>query len=395
VTLQDDGRALLAGAVKLRRRLHRHPEVGLELPDTQAAVREGLDGLGMAVVPGRGLSSVVATLEGAHAGPTILLRADMDALPMEEDTGLEFASQVDGAMHACGHDSHVAMLVGAAGLLSTRRDALHGRVRFMFQPGEEGYHGARLMLDDGLLDGDDPPAAAFAIHVISTEPSGMVLTRAGPMMAASDVLDLTILGRGGHASTPSAALDPVPVAAEIIQALQTFVTRRVHPFDPAVVTIARVEAGSTYNVIPESATLWGTIRTFSDGTRDTVLEGVRRLAEGIAEAHGLRAELTLTRGYPVTANDPDMAAFALEVGEQVAGPGNARRMPSPGMFAEDFSYILQRVPGAMVFLGAAPPGSEPQPNHSNRMTIDESAMATGIALYSGLALRFLSGERAS
>jgi amidohydrolase len=383
---------LLDEAVDLRRRIHRRPELGLDLPVTQEVVVDALDGLPLTLHTGTATTSVVAVLEGEGDGPTVLLRADMDALPMPEDTGLAFASTVDGAMHACGHDAHVAMLVGAARLLADRRGDLPGRVLFMFQPGEEGWSGARVMLDEGLLAVAGPrPSAAFAIHQTPTVPAGAVTVRAGAFLASANAVTITVTGRGGHASMPHHALDPVPVACEIVLALQSLVTRRVDVFDPGVVTIARIRAGSTDNVIPETAQLLGTIRAVSERTRTDLFDGVRRVAAGVAAAHGAEVEVTVHDGYPVTVNDATMAALAAEVAADVLGPSLALPMANPVMGAEDFSYVLQEVPGTMVFLGTNPDGRGPAaPNHSNRMVLDEAAMANGIALYAAMALRCAS-----
>ena len=381
---------LLDDTIQLRRRIHRHPEVGLALPRTQATVLEALDGLGLTVETGRRTTSVVARLAGARPGPTILLRADMDALPMREETGLPFASEVEGAMHACGHDAHVAMLVGAARLLARRRATLGGAVLFMFQPGEEGYHGARVMLEEGLLDGAAPPTGAFALHVTHRHAAGVIATRPGPTMASGDTIQIVVRGRGGHASAPHDCLDPVPVACEIVQAFQTLVTRRVNVFDPAVLTIARIEAGTTRNVIPETASLLGTVRTVSEATRERVLEGVRRVAEGVAAAHGAEVGIELIRGYPVTVNDADFAGFVLDTAGALLGPERAHAMSHPVMGSEDFSYVLQRVPGAMANLGTRPAQGPVFPNHSNRMLVEEAALATGIAMHVAVALRFLA-----
>src|SRR5215468_11909020 len=293
-----DARAVLDDTIQLRRRIHRQPEVGLSVPRTQAAVLEALAGLGLDVRTGDRTTSVVARLTGARPGPTILLRADMDALPMQEETGLPFASEVKGAMHACGHDAHTAMLVGAARLLAGRRDTLAGSVLFMFQPGEEGYHGARIMIEEGLLDGAAAPTGAFALHVTHRMPAGHLSARSGPAMASGDTLNIVVRGKGGHASAPHDCLDPIPIACEIVQALQTLVTRRVHVFDPAVLTVAKIEAGTARNIIPDTASLLGTVRTVSEETRERVLEGVRRVAEGLAAAHGAEADVHLIRGYP-------------------------------------------------------------------------------------------------
>jgi amidohydrolase len=375
--------------IKLRRRIHRHPELGLTLPRTQAAVLEALDGLGLDVRTGQRTTSVVARLTGARPGPTILLRGDMDALPMPEDTGLPFASEVPNTMHACGHDGHTAMLAGAARLLARRRDWLSGSVLFMFQPGEEGYHGARVMIEEGLLDGPETPTGAFAMHVTHRRPAGVISARGGPTAAAADTLQIVVRGQGGHASAPHDCLDPIPIACEIVQAFQTMVTRRVHVFDPAVVTIAKIEAGTTRNVIPETATLLGTVRTVSQATRDNVLEGVRRVAKGVAAAHGATVDVEITRGYPPTVNDESFARFVLDTARDLLGPEGAQVAQHPMMGAEDFSYVLQRVPGTMANLGTRPDSGPVYPNHSNRMLLNESALATGVAMHAAVALRFL------
>ena len=395
-TLLEEAKEALPDAVALRRRLHRFPELGLELPATQEAVLESLDGLGLEIERGRRTTSVVATLAGARPGPTVLLRADMDALPMPEDTGLDYASTVPGAMHACGHDAHVAMLAGAARLLARRRADIAGRVLFMFQPGEEAHFGARVMIEDGLLDRSDPPVAAFALHVIPVLPAGLVATRRSVLMASSDDFKIEIRGRGGHASMPHQALDPIPIACEIVQAMQSYVTRNVNVFDPAVLTVARIEAGSTFNVIPEVARMQGTFRTVSDRTRKQVTRDLRNLVEGIARAHGATADLHLWEGYPVTANDDGCTDLALGVARGLFGEKRAVELASPIMGAEDFSYVLERVPGAMILLGVRPDGVDrAAPNHSNRMLLNEDALASGIALYTALAQGALSERRAS
>src|SRR3954447_7541145 len=382
--------------IDLRRRLHRQPEIRLHLPQTQAGVLEAFADLPVEVSTGTSTSSVVGVLRGGRPGPTYLLRGDMDALPLQEDTGLPFASEVPGAMHACGHDTHVAMLLGAARLLAERRDALAGQVVFMVQPGEEGYHGARFMLDEGLLDvvPEAPVGGAFALHISSTLESGSVNVRPGPMMAAADQWRMVVRGRGGHASEPHAAADPIPAAAEIVLALQSMVTRRVDVFDPAVVTVAHIEAGSANNVIPDTAMLEGTIRTLSAERRADVVAAVRRVATHVGVAHGLEVEFHHEEGYPVTVNDVGAAAAVLEAAAELLGDRASRLSPAPLMGAEDFSYVLQRVPGAMAWLGACPPGSDPgtaPANHSNLVVFDEEPLPAGVALYAQMAMRALAG----
>ncbi len=390
--LCDEAKALLPDAIALRRRLHQHPELGLQLPKTREAVLESLRGLPLEISTCAHTSGVVATLRGGGPGPTILLRADMDALPMPEDTDLPFKSKVPGAMHACGHDAHVAMLAGAARLLASRKADLAGNVKFMFQPGEEGFHGAREMIEEGLLESPRVDAA-FAIHVFPVVPSGFVATRPGPLLAAADQFEIALVGRGGHASMPHDCVDPIPVACELVQALQTFITRRINAFDPAIITVAHIAAGTTFNVIPESAQLRGTIRTVSPTARRLVHEGIERVARGIAAAHGLDVNVKLDLGYPVTINHVGFTRFAVDTAADLVGRERVIEQPAPAMGAEDFSYVLEKVPGAMMILGVRPDGVErPAPCHSNRMLLDEQGMATGIALHAAIATRFLDGE---
>jgi amidohydrolase len=382
--------------VELRRRLHRQPEVGLQLPATQAMVLAALGDLPIELTTGTSTSSVVGVLRGARPGPTYLLRGDMDALPLTETTGLPFASEVPGAMHACGHDTHVAMLAGAARLLAERRDTLAGQVVFMFQPGEEGHHGARFMLAEGLLDvvPDAPVSGAFALHITTVFPTGTINVRPGAMMASADQFRITVHGRGGHASTPHLAADPVPVAAEIVLALQAMVTRRVDVFDPAVVTVGHLEAGTKDNIIPPSAVMDGTIRTLSAERRADVLASVQRVAEHVAAAQDLRAEFVRVEGYPVTVNDAGVAAQVTAAAAQLLGEQASAVMPAPLMGAEDFSYVLEQVPGAMAFLGACPPDLDPGTapgNHSDLVVFDEDALPAGVAMYALMAAQALAG----
>jgi hippurate hydrolase len=389
--------AILPDVVAIRRRIHRRPEIGLDLPETQAVVVEELERLGLAPRLGRGLSSVTALLEGGAPGPTVLLRGDIDALPIQEDTGLEYASEVAGAMHACGHDAHAAMLLGAARLLVERRSSIAGRVLLMFQPGEEGRHGARLMLEDGLLDvsADErfgPVSSAFAIHITARYNTGTINFRSGAQFAAGDRFTITVRGAGGHASSPHLALDPVPIAAEIVLALQTIRSRRINTFDPLVLTIGSLTAGTASNVIPETAVLQGTVRTTSEEVRERAHELISQIPAGIATAHGASAEVEISAGYPATVNDEAVAALATQTASELLGEERVEQMPWPTMGSEDFSYVLQRVPGAMVFLGATPEGLDPTEvpqTHSNKVVLDESAMPTGVALYVAMAERLL------
>ncbi len=398
-TLRDGAHDLLSDVVGLRRAMHEWPEIGNDLPITREKVLEALDGLPLNVTLHETTSGIAALLEGGKPGPTVLLRGDMDALPLTEETGLDFTSRRDGAMHACGHDTHTSMLVGAAKLLSGQRADIAGRVLFMFQPGEEGDHGARFMLEEGLLDlpersdgSESPITGAFALHITSALPTGWLGCRGGPILAAADTLFITVKGRGGHASQPHRALDPIPIACEIVQALQTMITRRIDVFDPAVVTVGKIVAGTVNNIIPETAEIEGTIRAVSETTRRLVHDGIRRVAEGIASAHDAEVTVEVVDGYPVTVNDKSQANVVLELAGELAGADKTLRMPNPIMGAEDFSYVLQQIPGAMVFLGGTHADrnlATAPSNHSNRVVFDEEAMVTGTAMYAALALNHL------
>lgn len=386
-------RTLQPHTVALRRALHRHPEQGLRLPETQSAVLRALADLPVQMHTGRSVSSVVGVIEGARAGPTVLLRADMDALPVTEESGVPFSSQTPGSMHACGHDTHVAMLVSAARLIAEHRDELAGRVLLMFQPGEEGFHGARYMLEEGLLELAGTPECALALHITSSLDSGVVQTRPGTILASSDTLRVSVTGRGGHAGAPHNAVDPVPAAATMVGAFQTMITRTLTVFDPAVLTVTRISTGTTSNIIPETAELEGTIRALSEHTRVTVHEEVRRVCEHVAAAHGCTATVVIERGYPVTVNDDEVSRHVMDLALRMFGKPHAGHMPTPLMGSEDFSYVLAKVPGTMALLGACPPSCQPEEapaNHSNRVVFDESAMVHGVALYAGFALETLT-----
>ena len=385
-----DALAHLPDIAAIRRRIHRHPEQGLHLPETQKTIVEELRRLGLEARLGTNLSSVTATIGADRPGRTIVLRADMDALPLHEDTGLDFTSEVEGSMHACGHDTHVAMLLGAARLLVDRVDELPGPVLLMFQPGEEGYAGARVMLEEGLLEGLDPATTrAFAIHIAAEYQTGEIHLRPGPLLASADNVFITVHGRGGHASMPHMAVDPVPIAAEIILALQSAVTRRVDVFDPAVLTIAHLTSGSTHNIIPPTARLEGTFRTVSDERRAAMPPLITRVVEGICAAHGATAEIEFKPVYPVTVNDARVFHLVHEIATGLLGEDDVKTMRDPQMGAEDWSYVLQKIPGVMAFLGSRPRENplEGWPmNHSNLVVFDEDAMPVGAALYAQVAL---------
>ena len=396
MSLIQEAAALAGELTELRHELHADPEIGYQLPRTQRKVLAALDGLPLEVTRGGKLTSVTAVLRGARPGPVVLLRGDMDGLPVTETTGLPFASRTDGAMHACGHDLHTAMLTGAARLLSARQAELAGSVIFMFQPAEEsGAGGARIMLEEGVLGAaGEPPAAAYALHVFSNLLGHRVFgARPGPAMASSDQLYVTVRGRGGHASAPQRAADPIPAACEMVTALQVLVTRRFDVFDPVVITVGSFHAGTVNNVIPDEARFEGTARSFSARSRDRLRSETVRLVRKVAESYGLEAEARYVDGYPVTVNDAGEAAFAVDTAASLFGADRALTLTEPLTGGEDFSYVLREVPGAFILLGASAPGADVEAaaaNHSGAAYFDDGVLADGAALYAELALRRLA-----
>ncbi|MFJ1753626.1 M20 family metallopeptidase [Kitasatospora sp. NPDC088134] len=396
-TLRGAAAALRPELVALRRALHREPEIGLDLPRTREKVLAALDGLPLELTLGTRLSSVTAVLRGARPGPAVLLRADLDALPVQENTGLPYASEVPGAMHACGHDLHTAALVGAARLLAERREQLAGSVVFMFQPGEEGGGGAALMVEDGVLDAaGERVAAAYALHVgAALLPAGYVAGRPGPIMAASDTLRVVVRGRGGHGSSPHLGLDPVPAACEAVLALQTLVTRRFDAFDPVVLTVGTFHAGTVENVIPDEAVFAATVRSFSPAARERVLTEAVRVVRGIGEAHGCEVDATVEHGYPVTVNDPAEAGYVERTVRQLLGEERYIEMPRPLAGSEDFGVLAGHVPAAYVMFGACPAEADPFTapyNHSAEARFDDSVLADAAALLAALALGTRDGR---
>ncbi|WP_144629990.1 M20 metallopeptidase family protein [Arthrobacter woluwensis] len=405
MAITDDARTLQDQLIQWRHAFHQAPEIGLDLPRTQEKVLAALDGLGLEISTGTDTTSVTAVLRGTAglsdgnpsdgaagtgARPAVLLRADMDALPVQERTGVEFTSRIDGAMHACGHDLHTAMLLGAATLLADSRHRIAGDVVFMFQPGEEGYDGASVMVREGVLDAAGRRVdAAFGMHVFSSlEPHGRFVTRPGVMMSASDGLFVRVLGAGGHGSAPHAAKDPVTVSAEMILALQTMVTRQFDMFDPTVLTVGRLAAGTKRNVIPDTAEFDATIRTFSEANRERMQTAIPRLLQGIAHAHGLDVEVTYLPEYPLTVTDTAETEFAESAITELFD-GRHSRLAQPLSGSEDFSRVLAEVPGSFVGLSAVPEGVDPRTsafNHSPYATFDDAVLADGAAVYAQLAL---------
>lgn len=379
--------ARLLGLHRLRGTLHDHPETGLQLPRTQQAVLTALGGLGLELHTGTALTSVVGVVSGARPGPTVLLRADLDAL--------EFP---DGPRHACGHDQHAAMLVGAAHLLAARRDRFAGDVLLMFQPGEEGHDGARLMLAEGLLGTTGShPVAAYALHSAASAPAGQFSNTAGPALAANGTLAVTLRGAGGHGAWPHRTRDPVPALAELVTALSALPARRFDPFDPVVLTVGTVHAGTRPAIIPERARLEATLRALSDATLARLADAAEGAARGIAAAHGLEALVEYTPGYPATVNDAAEADLVRSAVTDLFGPGRFVRDTRPALVSDDIGRVLADVPGVMTGLGACPPGRDPATgpgNHAPDAVFDDSVLPDGAALLAELALRRLAAAEA-
>lgn len=395
MSLQSDAVAIQDELAALRRELHQVPEIGLHLPRTQQTVLDALDGLPLEVSTGTALTSVTAVLRGNNpAGPVVLLRGDMDALPVVERNDLDYISKNPGAMHACGHDLHTAGLVGAARLLAARKDELPGDVVFMFQPGEEGFDGAGHMIAEGVLDAAGRPAdAAYGLHVVSSDYTrGLFTARPGPLMAGSAGLFVRVVGAGGHGSRPHASKDPIPAACEMVTALQTVVTRGFDVFDPVVITVGVLQSGTKRNIIPDDAMFEATVRSFSPEARELVRDKAVRVCEGIAAAHGLDVEVRFEDEYPVTVNNADEHDFVADTVREVYGEDRYELMRDPITGSEDFSRVLDRVPGAFVFLGACTT-DEPAtaaPNHSPIARFDDAVLGDGAALLAELAVRRLS-----
>jgi amidohydrolase len=370
--------------VALRRDIHREPELGFDTEKTAEKVLAALDGLPLDVETGFAENGIVATLEGDGDGRTVALRADMDALPIEEETDLPFASEIEGRMHACGHDGHTSMLVGAAHALSGMRDRLGGSVKFIFQPAEEGGGGGKVMVDEGVVEG---VSSIFALHLWPGLPFGKVATKAGPIMAAADAFEMEIVGSGGHGAMPHLAADAVVIAAQVVTALQTVVSREVDPVEPAVLTVGEIGAGTAFNIIPEKARLGGTVRTLNSAVRERMPGRVEAVARGVAQGMRGDANLDYDFSYPVTVNDEGSAGYALGVAEDLFGAQSIQELPNPSMTAEDFAFYLEKVPGAFIWLGV---GEDMSGLHTPQFAFDEEILPRGSALLAALALEAFS-----
>ena len=370
--------------VALRRDIHREPELGFDTDRTAEKVLAALDGLPLDIETGVARNGIVATLRGAGEGPTVALRADMDALPIQEETNLPFASETEGRMHACGHDGHTSMLVGAAHVLSEMRDRLGGTVKFVFQPAEEGGGGGRVMVDEGVAD---DISSIFALHLWPGLPFGKVATKAGSIMAAADAFEMEVTGSGGHGAMPHLAADAVVIAAQVVTTLQTVVSREVDPVKPAVLTVGEIGAGTAFNIIPEKAHLGGTVRTLDPDLRESMPGRIEALARGVAKGMRGDANLDYTFSYPVTVNDEGAADRVLGVAENLFGAESVLELPNPSMGGEDFAFFLEKVPGAFIWLGV---GEDVSGLHTPQFAFDEEILPRGSALLAALALEALS-----
>jgi amidohydrolase len=370
--------------VLIRRDLHMHPELGFEEHRTASIVAARLRHLGYEVHEGIGKTGVVGVLRGVRPGRTIMLRADMDALPITEETSHSYRSQFEGVMHACGHDGHVAILLGAAALIADRRDELAGTLCLVFQPAEEGQGGARAMIADGLFERFNIERA-YGLHLSSKYACGALGFREGPMYASSDSIEVEVRGVGGHGSAPHDAVDPIYTAANFITALQQIVTRQIDPLEPAVITIGAIHGGTVHNVIPRTCKLLGTVRTFSEDVRSRMAERIERILRASCDASGARYEFAYFDRYPVTSNDPEQTQYARALAARAFGEDGAIEVAQL-MGAEDFSFYAQRVPACFYTLGCRGDVNSAHPHHSSLFDIDERALPMGVAMMAELAL---------
>lgn len=384
----EEAKAIKDDLIALRRTIHEDPEIGLVNPRTQQKILAQLEGLPLQITLGEGLSSVVAVLEGDKPGPTVLLRGDMDGLPLHEETGLPYAATGE-TMHACGHDLHTSGLVGAAKLLSAHKADLPGKVIFMFQPGEEGQGGAQIMIEEGVLGATgEMPIAAYAIHV-APGPRGVFVTKHGCATAGSNQMYATIRGRGGHGSSPHLTLDPVPVAAQVILAIQAYVARKMNAFDPVVVSVTQLgTGGNAVNVIPDNVTLGATIRTLTDQSLAQIREGLAEVVKSTAEAYGCNYDYRFLELYPPTNNDDDTTDLAVEDMRAQFGDSRVQVINQPMMGSEDFAFVADLVPSTFVGLLASPPDMDAKKaefNHSPRVVFDDDVLADEAAALASMA----------
>lgn len=389
VDFLEEAVAIEPEIIKTRREIHQRPELAYHEEATSKLVAERLEVLGIEVKRGVGGTGVLGILKGAKNGKVVALRADMDALPLEEMADVDFKSKVKGAMHACGHDTHVAMLLGAAKLLANHKDELHGTVKFFFQPAEEhgGRGGAKPMIEDGVMR-DPKVDYVFGLHIIQRERSGVLASRGGAIGAAPDTFNIRIIGKGGHGAAPHISVDPVYVAAQVIIALQGVSSRMIDPMKPFVITVGAIHSGTKENIIPDEAVLDGTIRTLDEATRKKAKAKVDKVAKGVCNAFGAKAIVEFEEdAYPVTVNDAKVTERAMKILRKI--PGTRTKVIQPSLGGEDFSRFLQKAPGMFFLLGTKNPAKGcVYPNHSSRFKVDEDVLKYGAASLALLATKF-------
>jgi amidohydrolase len=377
--------------IRLRREFHRHPELGLEERWTVHAIAEYLGQLGLDVRTGVGRTGVLGSLSGKGPGKTLLLRADMDALPIQEENEIPYKSQNDGVMHACAHDGHMAILLAVARILSHRRETFSGQIKFVFQPGEEGFAGARLMIEDGVLT-DPRVDAAFALHLMNQMPSGVIGMRSGAFMASMDAFEIKIMGKGGHAAMPEGGVDAILMSAQVVSTLQTLISKEVSPLTPLVVHVGTIHGGSAFNIVADQVELKGTVRTLDETLQKSVPERMDRIIEGVTGALRGTHNLDYRFGYPQLANDEDMVRLVQGVAAHVVGEEQTIEIP-PSMVTDDFAFFLKEVPGCYFFVGAGnPERGLDHPHHNARFDFDENAMLVGAEMMVRVALKYLALE---
>ncbi len=388
--IRQEATKLFDWLVETRRDIHAHPEIGMQEVRTSAKIADELRRIGLEVRTGIGMTGVTGLLRGGAPGRTIGIRADMDALPIEEETGLPFASQNKGVMHACGHDGHVAMALGTARVLSGIREQLRGNVKFIMQPAEENYGGARDLVEEGVLE-NPTVDAIIALHIDVDERVGKLVIRSGPIGAAADVFMVSINGKGGHGSEPQACVDPIHIAAHVITAVQTMIPRTLDAQDPVVVSVCSIQGGSAFNVIPDCVHFGGTVRTLSRERRAVMPKKLEEIVRGITATFGATFDFSYIHGAPITANEPGMTDLMRGVAAELWGAGGVVEMDKPHMGSEDYSYYLEKVPGAMGMLGARRDREVEYPSHHPKYDFDDRCLPLGVELLAASAVKYLNG----
>lgn len=377
INIRPEIKSIADDIIAARRDIHQHPELGFDVHRTAGIAAEKLTGLGMDVRTAIGKTGVVGDLICGD-GPTIALRADMDALPIQETGEIDYISQNDGVMHACGHDGHTAMLLGAAKVLADMREEIHGTVRFLFQPAEEGAGGARYMIEDGCLEGVDE---AYGVHLWNYQKYGEVGVKAGPILAAADEFEITIRGKGGHGAAPQGSVDAVVVSAYLITAMQTIVSRNTNPLESTVVSIGMINGGYNFNIIADEIVLKGTARAYTEDNRQLIIKRMEEIIDGIGQTFGASIEFDYRDGYPPTINDEKAFKKLLASAQKIVGDG--ADYPYLSMGGEDFSYYAQKVPGCFFFVGSAPEDQpfRSVPHHCSHFDFDERALFVGSSIF--------------